>query len=62
MRNPIPAPHRFAVKLLAAGFGLGAAIQLGISTASHFQPRVEIIEVHYVVKPEARGIVHQIEF
>lgn len=62
MRNPIPAPHRFAVKLLAAGFGLGAAIQLGISTASHFQPRVEIIEVHYIAKPGPKDTAHRIEF
>jgi hypothetical protein len=62
MRNPIPAQHRFAIKLLAAGFCLGAAFQLGVSTMSHFKPRVEVIEIRNEAKPMASGIAHRLEF
>lgn len=62
MKNPIPANHRLAITLLAAGFGLGSAFQLGVSTVSHFAPRVERVEVHYKVKAEPKGIAHRMEF
>lgn len=55
MKNLIPAQHRFAIKLLAAGFGLGAAFQLGISTASHFKPRVEVNRDPHRSKSQYQG-------
>jgi hypothetical protein len=58
----MPAQHRFAIKLLAAGFGLGAAFQLGISTASHFKPRVEVIEIRTEAKPSTKGVAQRFEF
>lgn len=61
MRKPIPAQYRVAVKLLAAGFCLGAAFQLGVSTMSHFKPLVEAIEIRTEAKPSAKGIAHRVE-
>ncbi|MDQ7735566.1 hypothetical protein QT231_22935 [Halomonas sp. SpR1] len=62
MKNPIPANHRFAITLLAAGFGLGAAFQLGVSTVSHFKPRVEVIEIRTQAKASPKGIAQRLEF
>lgn len=45
MRNPIPAEGRTALKLIAVGFCLGSAFQLGISVMSQIKPRVEVIEI-----------------
>lgn len=62
MKNPIPANHRFAITLLAAGFGLGAAFQLGVSTVSHFKPRVEVIEIRTQAKAAPTGIAQRFVF
>lgn len=45
MRNPIPAQHRFEIKLIVIGFCLGSAFQLGVSVMSQINPRVEVIEI-----------------
>ena len=60
MRSRIPTQHRFVLKLIAVGFCLGSAFQLGISTASHFKPRVERVEVHHTVN--AKGVAQRFEF
>ena len=59
---PIPANHRFAITLLAAGFGLGAALQLGVSTVSHFEPHVEAIEIRTQAKAAPMSIAQRLEF
>ncbi len=61
MLNPIPAQQRFAIKMIVFGFLLGSAFQLGISTVSHFKPRVEVIEIRTEAKPSAKGIAHRVE-
>lgn len=46
--------HRHALKLLAIGFGLGAAFQLGVGLASQINPQVRVIEIRQVhTKPDA---------
>lgn len=45
MYNPIPAQHRFAIKLIAIGFCVGSAFQLGVSVMSQISPRAEVIEI-----------------
>lgn len=62
MRSRIPAQHRFALKLIAVGFCLGSAFQLGVSAVSHFKPRVEVIEIRTEAKPSTKGIAQRFEF